>query len=110
MCLKHSYSTAEFILWHMVKQLIFPPGVTEVAMWLGGGAAWDRFVCRGWLACASTDTIELQSDTVSSIIQYDHTVGNLLFSLNELHIEIRCTCHGRNVSPIWIDRLLYTRM
>ena len=31
-CMRHSYCTAELIVWYIMKQLILPPDINEVTM------------------------------------------------------------------------------
>ena len=101
-CMRHSYCTAELIVWYVMKQLILPPDISEVTMQkeipkvppatLDQGCAWLEEMQRRLNLCMKTKQnvhprtiVAFVNDTLSGITQYYRTVGNIWDSLYSKH-------------------------
>ena len=108
-CVRHGYCAAELIVWYVMKQLILPPDINEVAMQkeiltppnkvppatLDQGCAWLEEMQhrrRRLNLCIKTKqnvhprtTVAFVNDTLSGITQYYRTVGNIWDSLYGKH-------------------------
>ena len=103
--MRHGYCTAELIVWYVMKQLILPPDINEVTMQkeiltppkvppatLDQGCAWLEEMQHRLSLCKKTKQsvhprtiVAFVNDTLSGIIQYYRTVGNIWDSLYGKH-------------------------
>ena len=104
-CMRHGYCTAELIVRYVMKQLILPPDIKEVATQkeiltppkvprstLDQGCAWLEEMQHRLNLCIKTrqnvhprTVVAFVNDTLSGITQYYRTVGNIWDSLSGKH-------------------------
>ena len=104
-CMRHGYCTAELIIWHIMKQLILQPDVSEVTMQkeiltppntppstLDQASRWLEEMQHRLNLCIRTrrnvhprTLVAFVIETLSAVIQYHRTIVNIWDSLYAEH-------------------------